>query len=327
MTQALSIFRSDRNISSRTRAMAPACKTTTNSSGLIKIRSEKMNSPNKRIHFLQNSRSSRMYRYTASPPMISAIKISISDLLSDLNMLLKAGFDKVNGLRTAALVHWSEDGFFWQPPTAYSSKHKDRSKALFPRPLRNSHSSAVNSDNAVVSLIATLFDSSRPSTVFGCVISVIVDAFQRHTPFRKAHVSKEIVKNLPSLADFDPPSTVSRVAGFLNVLASPLHGRPDAVNLVSGKSVPFVGRPQLALEASTGLSQPAPKALSGARVDFPTVTVAFPDHRLNAVGRDALKHHQSPEPLSCDVDQVRHDIILQKQSFPCNKNLMVACHG
>jgi hypothetical protein len=105
MTQALSIFRSDKKATSTIKAMAPACKMTGKASGLTKASRAQRNMPNKRIYLPDRytSRSSFMYRYTASPPMISAIKTSISDLLDDLNMLLKAGFDKVNKLRTYLL--------------------------------------------------------------------------------------------------------------------------------------------------------------------------------------------------------------------------------
>jgi hypothetical protein len=71
----------------------------------------------------------------------------------------------------------------------------------------------------------------RPPAIFRFIVSVIVDAVQSLTLWRRSHVSKEIFEHLPpSSANLYPSTAVVVPSGIFRVSASLDHVCPNAVS-------------------------------------------------------------------------------------------------
>jgi hypothetical protein len=74
-----------------------------------------------------------------------------------------------------------------------------------------------------------LLDRSRPPTVTGLVVAVVVDAIDGAAVGSLAHVGEEVGEGVPALADGDPSSAVVGPVLASGVVAALEHGLPDSV--------------------------------------------------------------------------------------------------
>lgn len=97
---------------------------------------------------------------------------------------------------------------------------------------------AIHGEEYVPSSVSHLRGICRPFTVSGFVISIIVDAFNRHPFWGFSHVIKENFKRVyPLLANGYPPAPIITEAFRMGVKASLFHALPSRVGIGQAVSV------------------------------------------------------------------------------------------
>lgn len=117
-------------------------------------------------------------------------------------------------------------------------------------PLGNIHCLTVKSYKANLSRIIGLFFSGRPLAVFWKVSFIVVSAFNGHALRFFSHISKKVLKLLPSFAHFDATSAIEFINFRCCRSASVKHARPNIVDLgvftcMSMNSISTCGRASL----------------------------------------------------------------------------------
>ena len=78
--------------------------------------------------------------------------------------------------------------------------------------------------------IRCLLSARRPAAIAGLVVAVVIDAVERHVCGTLAHVSEEVLKEKPSLADTDAPASIARPLGHGFIAAASAHSAPTLVS-------------------------------------------------------------------------------------------------
>jgi hypothetical protein len=96
--------------------------------------------------------------------------------------------------------------------------------------------------------VTSLFGLSRPTTIAGLVISVIVNSIQRKLGRRTlSHVGKKVLKLMPSLTDSNASSAIAVEPRLVRVFAAIEHVAPS---VVGGRANPSVFRVPLPLNVA-----------------------------------------------------------------------------
>ena len=160
------------------------------------------------------------------------------------------------------------------------------------------------------SSVGGLFFHGDPSTIAGFVSPVIVDAVECEPGWRLAHVSEEVVKGQPSLANGDATGAIPRPCPVTWVCAALNERRPAGIE---GCGFPSEIVPVLVIKlggflavktTATGHASPDIADCSSGGVS--TVTAAFPDELLSLPAAEA-DDGQSSETLASDIFECGHD--------------------
>ena len=100
-----------------------------------------------------------------------------------------------------------------------------------------------NTIPTVASLIGVLFLASRPSTIFWCIVSVIIDSINRMSRgWTTPHIFKKVFvpmnRSYPPFANRNTAATISVISTVFLVVAPRLHRRPGTI--LSGSFTEFV---------------------------------------------------------------------------------------
>ena len=83
---------------------------------------------------------------------------------------------------------------------------------------------AINQNHSFFTLVSGLLFVGRPSAIARFIVSVCVNAFNRHLERARPHILKEVVERMsPAVAHFDPAPSVVFVGNRIRVIASLLH--------------------------------------------------------------------------------------------------------
>lgn len=334
MTQALTIFRSDRKAISITPAITAACIITGKSSGLTKTRSAKMKRQKRRIYSsvfpYMTIFSSRQYRYPASNPMVTAIKSAMTSLPSRLNMLLKTAFDKVSRLGNAASIrlHWLKDRLLDIPALGKTLKNALVRNAANTGPLANALGFAVYRKVFGVPLVVRLLKDGCPAAVFGAVRSIIVDAIKGMTFRRLSHVGKEIGEVQPAVTDLDSATSIRMVKLVGRALAPVFHLAPNSVKLA-------VRSPVSSLSVSGGfVSQAAARPSVVGLAQIATINNRIPSaiaprnpHCMSSRANEAADDGETTKFLTGQVNDLRHSLKMAINNAVVNRKTVVYYHG
>lgn len=113
--------------------------------------------------------------------------------------------------------------------------------ASFTRPFSERLASAINGYSDIVSSIRRLLLGSSPSTITRFVVPVYIDPVDSHSMRTTPHVSKEVRKCLPAVADFNSAPAVPFVTSIGWVLTPVPHRGPKPVLGAARLSVDTVG--------------------------------------------------------------------------------------
>lgn len=144
---------------------------------------------------------------------------------------------------------WCGQRLLWRPSGAETPEERAVLDATRARPVRGDHGPSVQRDSDGVPYAAPvsgLVFSRRPATVFGSVVSVIVDALKGVLiSWRVAHVGVEgLERPLPTCTDSDSAASVVSKAGTGGHPASVLHPAPHTVDPALAHAVERAGRRQ-----------------------------------------------------------------------------------
>lgn len=125
--------------------------------------------------------------------------------------------------------------------------------------LGNREVDALNDNAAVVAPVVLLDVPVCPPTITRFIVPIAADTIERQSRGNFAHIGKEVLELLPSLADFDAaPAVLMKVFG-LGIGAPPLHRNPASVGAVSRSAParPPVGALRQILQGDFGLQASA----------------------------------------------------------------------
>lgn len=88
-----------------------------------------------------------------------------------------------------------------------------------------------------LSQIIVLLIGRRPTTISGFVISIVIDAINRHVGRCDAHIAQEVRKVLPTLAYADSSTAIVGIAGRRWNLTSRSHASPYPISARSNHAV------------------------------------------------------------------------------------------
>lgn len=145
-------------------------------------------------------------------------------------------------------------------------------------PFRDGEGVAAVRDTPNVAFVASLSGSRCPTAILWAIVSVIIDTLKRMLGAGPlSHISKEIVKGLPSRAHTNAPRAVIRVRAICRILAPRLHRRPYVMGGVVRHTVPSDGSTDIGAPlASATTDVTAPERCSGGVPDPATLTSAPP---------------------------------------------------
>lgn len=91
------------------------------------------------------------------------------------------------------------------------------------------HAFPLICDEPIGAFVSGLPRPSRPSTVLGRVVAIVIDAVDCQTRRAWAHVREEVFKPVPSLADLDAATAVDPKVAVVGVTAPSQHRAPKIV--------------------------------------------------------------------------------------------------
>src|SRR6266511_487472 len=183
-------------------------------------------------------------------------------------------------------------------------------------PFRQRHRPAVVGDEAIAAGVPGLLGPVRPPAVVGEVAEGIVDPLDGMAGRRpRPHVREEGLERVsPAIAHRDAPAPISGVARVVGVEAALLDALPGDVFGRSGRVMD-----QARLPGAFGLVTPAARGHATTQVvglddDHPAaLAAAEPAVIAPAILALGGHHHQAPEGLAGQVEEVTH---LIEPSFP-----------
>ncbi len=104
-------------------------------------------------------------------------------------------------------------------------------------PFHSGLSFSVKFYKMVVSSIALLLRSCRPSAIFRTIIPIWVNSIYTHVWLWMPHVFKKISKTAPSFAYFNSATTIILVCLIFGIIASLSNSKPDSLYSSAVKSV------------------------------------------------------------------------------------------
>lgn len=210
---------------------------------------------------------------------------------------------------------------FNRPSAPFDAVNNSASgKAGERRPILNAPSLTIVGVKTVCALVASLLCVSCPSAIHrpshnlallamsARITAVIVDAINRESVRRIAHVSSKYNHVAPTLTQLDSATSVVLVGSGGSAVATLLHSAPHAVNLgaLSG-SIEAVNclsyREEFALEATAALTVSAGQICSWNRHNGPAITEASP-YGLSATGAVATDSVNDNQPAESAPDQI-----------------------
>lgn len=160
--------------------------------------------------------------------------------------------------------------------------------------------------------VSRLLQTCSPSTIFGGVWAIIVNAIQRQSGRFRSHVlieGGEIIA--PAVAHRNATFSVARIARVLGIVASPLRVVPRQVRrrmvVVAMRSVSVAG--PLALQTSATLRVAAPKMCRSNDSSRSAPTQTGPCNILSRPPiRGSLKNGEPPVHMSSEVNSLHGGI-------------------
>lgn len=145
---------------------------------------------------------------------------------------------------------------------------------------------------AVLSLLA----ACRPATISGRVVAIVINALKRMQWSGTApHISKEVLEELPALADLDPPPTVAGISRGVWVETALSHRTPRAI--LQGYRSTEMG---FAVALHPGATVPTSPRLASTEIESlwagqtPAIALAKPNPLVASVAR-VTKNKELPE--------------------------------
>ena len=158
--------------------------------------------------------------------------------------------------------------------------------------------------------VIRLLAFSRPSTVFGTVVAVVVYSVERSTFWALTHIRNKFLKRIPSLANRDAPSPIRRKRLIGRVITSLAHLLPSVVNTcvrlpVSSRAIAcYFGR-----ETATTFRHSVAKVFPRNLSEYTARAFAHP-HRLGAAFLGTVRRTPDDRPTSkgfqCQISGVFH---------------------
>lgn len=127
-----------------------------------------------------------------------------------------------------SLFFWTKY-FFSSPSKLYSSINSLVSYTKLVSPFHSGLSFAIKFYKMVVSSIALLLRSRRPSTIFRAIISIRVNPINAHAWLGMPHISKEIFKVRPSFTYFNATPSIIFVCLAFWIVASLPNTKPNTL--------------------------------------------------------------------------------------------------
>ena len=170
-------------------------------------------------------------------------------------------------------------------------------------PFADRHALAIVSQFAVGAAVIALLFSSCPPCVARPVISFdIRKAIERHSLWPFAHVSEEIRKHPPTLANFDSPSSISNEMASLGIGASLDHREPRTVSRRDRSAITRMTMPRYSFHVEAAArSVPTGTKIASPRDDcFSAIAFAAPGNPFAFV-RGSINNDEPRESLPTKV--------------------------
>ena len=108
---------------------------------------------------------------------------------------------------------------------------------------------SIHGKNAIRTSISSLAFWRVPAAITGFIISIVVFTLQAQSGWRFSHVSEEVFKSHPSLANFNSPCAMPLKADVVVIVTASVHSAPSAIN---ASLLAFAGVPVSDLELHNG---------------------------------------------------------------------------
>ena len=126
----------------------------------------------------------------------------------------------------AGAKQWGFNCLYKRPIQAQPTTHQTFIHAEKSAPLLNALGLSFVCKGSIVAFVVGLLFSRSPSTIARLVIPVIVNTIKRMVGWSYSHVSQEVDKEIPSVANGNSSSTISSVKPRLRIGATLFHAHP-----------------------------------------------------------------------------------------------------
>lgn len=203
----------------------------------------------------------------------------------------------------------SLESLFHGPAAVKSSANRLDANPQFQCPVSKALGASVHSHPSRASSVPALNILRSPDAVFGAVVTIIVNTFERVIACGfEPHIGNEVLKRVhPSLAHLYPSGAVSFKSGIVRFIASPLHGVPRYKLGSAGHSMLNTSlAASLSLQASTRLSVASAEMVAGGKCGLSTPTElciaeAFPKNLAKVVFPSNLQRSEPSKLLAGNI--------------------------
>ncbi len=198
-------------------------------------------------------------------------------------------------------------GFLNGPALAKAPVKAASAKASQATPLRLGQRHAAILKTRVGSVVVVLLQAGRPAAILWRIAFVVINAIKRVMRSRRlAHISKEMFKRFPAVANRNTPRTVIFESPVLRIGATLVHGLPNAPKwgfalAVRCQSLAQSLRGFLSGQAPARLGAAPSKVMTRNGLFSTAVTLTNPGGLVKVVGAVPAQNHQTAEPLAYKV--------------------------
>lgn len=198
------------------------------------------------------------------------------------------------------MLFWRRrQSFLNRPSTTKSFRNHMWVESGNSSPLRNRFSLPVINEEPTGFLVICLREIGGPNTIFRGIQTVIINTFDAGTPRRFAHIRKKVLEFVPALANFNPPTAVSRIS-YVRAAAS--DSAPPSPSWRSGHSVANFA----AHQAPAAFRDAGPEMVSVDNDTLAAIAFAIPNRAPKSVAASAIKNCQAHETPCCQINELAH---------------------
>lgn len=172
------------------------------------------------------------------------------------------------------------------------------------RPIADRFSFPAKGQPKIVAFVIGLLQRSRPATVAGFIVPIVIDPVDTHSRGNGAHISQKRFESEPSLADLNSTRTIVGIFEMIGIQTATLHGTPSPIFPTMSKTMSFAMTSRLfAAVAPTAPrmthTQGSPRHDSF--IAASTVTAPSRSMMKSWLRLSTLNHGKSPEDMAHQI--------------------------